>query len=80
MNKIGILSKHIVLTVFNDTRPRCPMPGIIFITNDIIEDVLIIQFETPFDVLQSIYADYVLIDYSDYYISPGIIDLNVRRE
>ena len=80
MNKIGLVSKHIVFTNLNNIRPRCPLSGIIFIVSDLIEDILILEYDAPFEVLQELYSEYELIDYSEYYISPGIIDLNARRE
>lgn len=80
MSRFGIVSKHIVLTNINNTHPRYPCSGIILISGEIIEDIIILDKEMPFDILSSLYKDWELVDYSDLYVSPGLIDLNVRRE
>ncbi|OMJ68983.1 hypothetical protein SteCoe_33411 [Stentor coeruleus] len=80
MSRFGIVSKHIVLTNINNTHPRYPCSGIILISGEIIEDIILLNKEIPFDVISNLYKDWELVDYSDLYVSPGIIDLNVRRE
>lgn len=80
MIRFGIVSKHIVLTSKNNLHPRYPCSGIIFINNDIIEDIILQETLLPFETLTEQYKDWNLLDYTDLYISPGIIDLNVRRE
>ncbi|OMJ91026.1 hypothetical protein SteCoe_6488 [Stentor coeruleus] len=80
MSRFGIVSKHIVLTSKNNSHPRYPCPGIILINNDTIEDIILQETLLPFETLIKQYKDWNLLDYRDLYISPGIIDLNVRRE
>ena len=80
MSKIGLISKHIVLTIKDNTHPRYPMPAIILISNDIIEDIVILDTDELYATAFTLYNDREIIDCTDLYISPGIIDINVRRE
>jgi dihydroorotase-like cyclic amidohydrolase len=80
MSRIGILSKHIVVTEHYNMNPRCPLPGLILILGEFIEDVILLEGEILLQDLIKEYKDWKILDYSDYYISPGLIDLNVRRE
>lgn len=80
MVKLGLVSKHIVLSEFNNAYPRYPCSGIILIENDLIFDVVLLTNSSDLSSLFEIYADWNPVDYSDYYISPGIIDLNTRTE
>ena len=58
MSKIGILSKHIVLTSYENTHPRSPISGIILIQNEIIQDVIFIpKEETIFSNLSVKYSE-----------------------
>ena len=78
MNKLGIFSNHLVLTSINETHPRTPVPGIILINDTKIVDV---QLSTEgLESLKLRFADYLIHDYSSYYTSPGLIDLNIRQE
>lgn len=80
MSMKGIVSNHLVLTNFRETHPRVPLPGLILIKDEIIESVILLETGFCFTDLVDRYPEYELEDYSDYYISPGIIDLNVRHE
>lgn len=79
MVKFGIYSKHLVLSEYMDTKPRHPQIGLILIEDDIIQDVILTD-STSFLKLQEKYQEWALQDYSDLYISPGIIDINTRLE
>ncbi|OMJ93165.1 hypothetical protein SteCoe_3987 [Stentor coeruleus] len=81
MVKLGLVSKHIVLTD-NDqsTNHRLPQIGIILVENEIIYDIIIIKDQTLIPSLFRDYKDWNPVDYSDFYISPGIIDTSARTE
>ena len=80
MSKIGIISKHVVLTAKDNIHPRYPIPAIILISNDIIEDIILLESDEEYSKAFLTYKDRQLLDCTDDYISPGIIDINVRRE
>ena len=80
MSRKGIVSKHLVLTQYEDTQPLYPLPGLVLISGEKVESIVILEANFVFDELVSQYPDYLLQDFSDYYVSPGIIDLNVRHE
>lgn len=80
MSMKGIVSNHLVLTRFKDTHPRVPVPGLILMKDEIIESVILLETGFSFAGLVDKYPEYELEDCSDYYVSPGIIDLNVRHE
>ena len=80
MSRFGILSKHIVITSDNLSDPRYPVAGLIIISDEIIEEVISLDPDVSYKKLQSEFSDLEIIDCSDLYISPGLIDLNVRRE
>ena len=79
MGKFSIISRHIVLTGNQQFHPKLPVYGIILIDEEVIEDVILIQEDVPSKTVAEKYADWNPLDYSDYYVSPGIIDLNVTR-
>lgn len=81
MVKLGLISKHIVLTDHaHSTDHRLPQIGIILVENERIHDVVIIKDQTLIPSLFENYRDWNPVDYSDYYISPGIIDTSTRTE
>lgn len=82
MKKIALISKHIVIIGSPSVSQQFPVAGVILISNETIEEVAVVPNDQPFEfeILSSQYSDYQCIDYSDYYISPGMIDLNVRKE
>ena len=73
--KIGIVSNHIILFEYS-----YPVFGIILISSEIIENIQIFEKTVTIAEIQSMYSDYQIIDYSNHFISPGIIDLNTRKE
>ena len=75
MEKLGILSKHITLC-----EASRPIYGIILIQGGIIQDIFMFENEAAASQVLNKLTMWNIIDYSDYYISPGIIDLNVRKE
>ena len=81
MEETGIISKHII--VFDAPLPIdliSPQSGIILIKGSIIFDLILVSTPEDYEALKTKYSDWNLIDYSDYYISPGLIDLNTRTE
>ena len=78
MRKQAIISKHIVLTSSPDI---LPVFGIILIENETIhEHKFILDPSTPTVSILDDYSEWNPEDLSDFYISPGLIDLNVRAE
>ena len=75
MEKHGILSRHIILC-----DSSTPIYGIILIQGEVIQDIIQLEPSFPTEQVQLKFSQWKITDYSDYYISPGIIDLNVRRE
>ena len=80
MVKLGLISKHIVLFEHNNENPRYPLCGIILIEDEFIVDIITVPNPSSLLELFQIYSEWNPIDYSDFYISPGIIDLNTRTE
>lgn len=80
MSQKGIASKHLVLTQYQETRLRYPVPGLILISGEKIESIIMLSADFIFEDLIAQFPSYHLQDFSDYYVSPGMIDLNVRHE
>lgn len=81
MENTGLISKHIILfDKSNESDSLCPRSGIILIKDSIILDVILASTPEDYENLKIIYSEWNLIDYSNFYISPGLIDLNTRTE
>lgn len=80
MARKAFLSKHLVLTELKNRSPSYPVAGIILIQDGTIFDIIIIESNYNAASLIEIYSDWNPIDYSDFYISPGIIDLGAKVE
>ncbi|CAG9319521.1 unnamed protein product [Blepharisma stoltei] len=80
MGKKAIVSKHIVLSGDHHLYSHHPMYGIILIEGEFIFDVIILDDNVPVNAVIEKYSEWSPQDYANFYISPGIIDLNVRRE
>ena len=78
MVRKALISKHIVLTTH--THSSRPSYGIILIEDEIIHDVIIIDQSIAVEAVLTKYSDWNPENLEDYYISPGIIDLNTRLE
>lgn len=78
MVRQAIISKHIVLTT--KSHSNRPVYGIILIEDELIYEVVIIENNIPVNAVMEKYSDWNPENYSDSYISPGIIDMNVRLE
>ena len=78
MNRRSIISRHIVLT----THPGvvAAVCGIILMEDEIISDVVILDNSFQVSQILAFYSEWNPEDLSDYYISPGLIDLNSRVE
>ncbi|CAG9310394.1 unnamed protein product [Blepharisma stoltei] len=75
MGKLSFISRHIVL--FTNNRP---VFGIILIEDEIIFDVVLIENSTSILSVMENYQEWNPIDLEDFYISPGIIDCNIKKE
>lgn len=81
MVRLGLVSKHIVLTEhLHSENHRYPQMGIILIEDERIYDVVIIKDENQIPMLWDFYRDWNPVDYLEYYISPGLIDISARTE
>lgn len=72
--KLGIYSLNVAL-------PECSVltvPAVILVSGDRIESVIRLSSESPasFTVIQQEYPEYSWEDFSDFFINPGVIDLN----
>lgn len=71
--KEALISRHIVLFGF-----RHPCAGVILIEDGVIHSVeLASATDTPEELMRR-YEDWNPVNYENYYVSPGIIDCNVR--
>lgn len=78
MGKKAIISKHIILT--GNPHSNMPAYGIILIEDEIINDTILIDLSVPVSSVMEKYIDWNPEDLSEFYISPGLIDLNTRLE
>ena len=78
MEKQAFVSKHIVLS--SAYQLDMPVYGILLIEGEIIQDLVILDPSSPVSQVIEEYKEWNPEDLSDYYISPGIIDLSVRTE
>lgn len=75
MEKFGILSKHIIICDHS-----YPVYGIIIIKGEYIQDIILLEDGMSVQDAITKFSYLHILDYSEYYISPGIIDLNARKE
>ena len=75
MVKFALISKHLVLVEY-----RVPVIGVILIVDEFIEEIRLFDCLITSEFISMLYPDYNILDFTDLYISPGIIDLNTRRE
>lgn len=75
MGKLSIISRHVIL--FSSSRP---VPAIILIDDDYIEDIIQLDEDPDIDELCRRYDDYNPILALDEFVIPGLIDINVRQE
>ncbi|OMJ94815.1 hypothetical protein SteCoe_2000 [Stentor coeruleus] len=78
MVKQALVSRHIVLT--NNIHSNKPVYGIILIEDEIIFDIVIIDTDIGISSVIDKYQDWNPENLENFYISPGIIDLNTRLE
>lgn len=76
MGKRALLSNHLVVPSISPT----PVRGLILIHDEIICEVIILDESLAISEIFEKYQDWDPEDLSDFYISPGIIDLNSRVE
>jgi dihydroorotase-like cyclic amidohydrolase len=81
MVRLALISKHIVLTdCFGDNFFAYPQPGAVLIEDSFISDVILEKDVMMLGLLRERLRDWEIVDYSEFYISPGVIDLNTRAE
>lgn len=80
MARLALLSKHIVFTELEGKYPSYPRPGVIMIENGRIIKIDLIDSDYDASFLMSSYSSWNPVDYTDFYISPGLIDLNTKVE
>ncbi|CAG9320065.1 unnamed protein product [Blepharisma stoltei] len=80
MGKKAFISRHIVAFTNSANRSHKPIFGIILVLDEIIFDVIPLDKEISVTTIIEKYYDWNPVNCEDLYISPGIIDLNVRRE
>jgi len=69
----ALISRHIVLY-----RARHPLYGLILIEDEVIKEVIVVDKGIPVNALMDKYSDWNPVNFEHYYISPGVIDCNVR--
>lgn len=75
MSRVALISRHIVFL-----KASMPIYGIILVEGELIYDVIIADPSVTVSELVEKYNDWNPIDLEDYFISPGIIEINARRE
>jgi allantoinase len=75
MSRVALVSRHIVYL-----RARTPIYGVILVEGELIKDIVFAEPTVTVATLLETYAEWNPVDLEDYFISPGLIDINVRRE
>jgi dihydroorotase-like cyclic amidohydrolase len=75
MSRVALVSRHIVYA-----KACKPIYGIICIEGEVIKEVVVVCSKVPISALIGKYIDWNPIDLENYYISPGLIDINIRQE
>ena len=75
MGKRAIISRHIVTY-----KSRVPIYGVILIKDEVIQEVVVVDENIPASALVEKYSDWNIDNFEHMYVSPGVIDLNVRQE
>lgn len=75
MERFIIASNHLVLL-----ESPFPVSGFMVVNGEEIEHVEICPKGVSMESLSALYPNTLLLNYLDFYISPGIIDLNSRKE
>lgn len=78
MNKKAVLSRHIILPEARNLAENLPIYGLILIESDRISEVVFLPAEcSPLQACKD-YAAWNPLNYEEFYVSPGLIDCNVR--
>lgn len=75
MDRKALISRHIVIPTYNQ-----PVFGAVLIENEFIAEVMIFGHDISISQITKDLRNWNPIDLEDYYISPGLIDINIRRE
>lgn len=75
MSRTALISRHIVYM-----KARLPIYGIILVEGEFIHEIIVADSDVPVSDLAEKFRDWNPVDLEDFFISPGIIDINVRRE
>lgn len=73
--RLAIISRHVV--VYNVS---CPTYAVILVENEEIRDVVGIEQSRCIEDVISEYIDWNPLNFEEMYVSPGLIDFNVRRQ
>jgi hypothetical protein len=73
--KTGIISRHVVVQGYD-----VPQYALVLISNEVIWDVILCQPEKSVAEISESYTEqgWIIVNYEDYYVSPGLIDVNVK--
>lgn len=78
MQKSAILSRHIILPEARSLAENLPVYGLVLIEDESIAEVVVLPGDCSPGQACLIYAAWNPVNCEDYYVSPGLIDCNVR--
>jgi len=79
-SKLALISRHVVLYKYLLSRVNHPTYCVILIQDELIFDVIPVDSEKEVEEVVLEYMDWNPINLEESYISPGMVDLNVRRK
>lgn len=79
-SKLALISRHVVLYKYSLSRVNRPTYCVILIENECIFDVIPIASEKEVEEVVLEYMDWNPINFEHSYISPGMVDFNIRRK
>lgn len=79
-SKLALISRHVVLYKYFLSRVNHPTYAVILINEEVIYDVVLVAQDRAVEEVVMEYVDWNPIDLEHSYISPGMIDFNIRRK
>ena len=79
-SKLALISRHVVLYKYLLSRVNHPTYCVILIQDELIFDVIPVDSEKEVEEVVLEYMDWNPINLEESYISPGMVDLNVRQK
>jgi dihydroorotase-like cyclic amidohydrolase len=73
--RLALVSRHVVLYSVS-----CPTYAVVLIADEVIQDVVRIDPDRPVEDVMLDYLSWNPLNFEHLYISPGLIDFNMRRE